>query len=142
MTRLFAKERIAKLRQKQESSFTPIFLHRPLAILFLIPTADIAWVTPNRITFVSTIMRFITAALLWPEAMGGIHETPATLWTAILLWHLGSVFDAMDGALARYRGTSSAFGRFIDKVPDRMIALALVLSISARAYVETNEVLY
>lgn len=137
-----APERLARLRQKQESSFTPIFLHRPLAILALIATADVQWITPNRITLVSTLMRFVTAALLWPEQMGGFKETPATLWGAIVLWHVGSVMDAMDGALARYRGQSSGFGRYIDKVPDRLISLSLVLALAARAYVSTEEVGY
>ncbi len=142
MTSLLDPQRLARLRQKQETSFTPIFLHRPLAILFLIPTADIAWITPNGITYVSIVMRFITAALLWPESFGGVHETPTTLFVALGLWHLGSVLDAMDGALARYRGLSSGYGRYIDKVPDRIIALVTIMALAARAYVQTDGVIY
>lgn len=140
--RLLDPARIARLRQKQEAAFTPVFLHRPLAILFLIPSADWAWLTPNRITTISIVMRLVTAALVWPEAWGGLADSPATLWTAAILWHLGSVFDAMDGALARYRGIASAFGRYYDKISDRLITLTLMVAIGARAYLHTDDARY
>jgi phosphatidylglycerophosphate synthase len=136
-----APDRLARLRQKQETSFTPIFLHRPLAILFLIPTADVRWITPNGLTTVSILMRLVTAYLILPEAFYGPEESPLTLWTAFALWHLGSVLDAMDGALARYRGLSTAFGRYYDKVSDRVISLALVLALALRPLAATGDVL-
>ncbi|MCH2111033.1 MAG: hypothetical protein MK135_17075, partial [Polyangiaceae bacterium] len=64
MARLLAPERLARLRQKQESTFTPIFLHRPMAILLLIPTADIPWVTPDRLTTLNIILRVVAAFLI------------------------------------------------------------------------------
>ena len=142
MTALLDPERIARLRQKQEVAFTPVFLHRPLAILFLIPTADIPWITPNRLTTVNIFMRLVTAALIWPEALGGLPQSSATLWTAIFLWHAGATLDAADGALARYRGKGSAFGRFYDKISDRLITLVLMTALAARAFVVEGEILY
>lgn len=133
--------RIARLRQKQETAFTPIFLHRPLAILFLIPLADIRWITPNRITTVSIVMRLVTAWLILPERFYGPHETTGVLVAAVVLWHLGSVLDAMDGALARYRGVSSALGRYYDKVSDRVLSLALVLALGLRPVAHAEELL-
>lgn len=141
MTRLLDPARLAKLRQKQENSFTPIFLHRPLAILALIPTADIGWITPNRITTVSVLMRLVTAYLIFPERFGGPRGSTATLVWAVALWHVGSVLDAMDGALARYRGQSSAFGRFYDKISDRLISLVLVLALALRPFDRTGDIL-
>jgi len=132
--------RIARLRQKQETSFTPIFFHRPLAILFLIPTADLAFVTPNGLTTVSILMRVAAAWLMLPEKYFGPVESAWTLWGAFALWHLGSVLDAMDGALARYRGLSTAFGRYYDKVSDRVISLALVLALTSRPLAESGEI--
>jgi phosphatidylglycerophosphate synthase len=133
-------QRLARLRQKQENSFTPVFLHRPMAILLLIPLADVPWITPNRLTTLSVLMRFVAAYLIWPEALGGLHETPALLWTTVALWHLGGALDAADGTLARYRGTGSLFGRYYDKVSDRLITLCLVLALSARVYERTGQV--
>jgi phosphatidylglycerophosphate synthase len=133
--------RLARLRQKQETSFTPIFLHRPLAILFLIPTADVKWITPNGLTTVSILMRLVTAWLMLPHEFHGPRETTATMVIAALLWHLGSVLDAMDGALARYRKTSSALGRYYDKVSDRVLSLALVLALTLRPLAHDGDVL-
>lgn len=134
-------ERLARLRQKQETSFTPIFLHRPLAILFLIPTADVRFITPNGLTTVSILMRLVAAYLILPEAFLGPKGSALTLWTAFALWHLGSVIDAMDGALARYRGLSTAFGRYYDKVSDRVISLFLVLALALRPLAATGDIL-
>jgi phosphatidylglycerophosphate synthase len=130
----FDRERLARLRQKQETTFVPIFLHRPLAILLLLPTAEISFITPNRITTVSVLMRFFVAWLILPERFGGPVASTAVLWWAVVLWNLGCVLDAMDGALARYRGLSSAFGRYYDKVSDRVISLVLVLALALRPF--------
>lgn len=133
--------RIARLRQKQETAFAPIFLHRPLAILFLIPTADIRWITPNRLTTISILMRLVTAWLMLPERFYGPAESTTTLVVAAVLWQLGCVLDAMDGALARYRGASSALGRYYDKVSDRVLSLALVIALTLRPLARDDELL-
>lgn len=133
-------ERLARLRQKQENSFTPVFLHRPMAILLLIPLADVPWITPNRLTTLNVLMRFVVAYLIWPESLGGPAQSPALLWTAVGLWHLGGSLDAADGTLARYRGTGTLFGRYYDKVSDRLVTLSLVLSLSARVFERTGQV--
>jgi phosphatidylglycerophosphate synthase len=133
--------KLTRLRQKQESSFTPIFLHRPLAILFLLPTADLPFVTPNLLTTLSVLLRFVVAYLILPERFGGPAESMATLIWATVLWHLGGVLDAMDGTLARYRGKGTAFGRYYDKISDRVIALCLVLALALRPFERTGDVL-
>jgi phosphatidylglycerophosphate synthase len=139
MTRLLNPERLAKLRQKQENSFTPIFLHRPLAIAFLVLFADVPFVTPNRLTTVSIGLRALVAYLILPTEWGGPVASSATLWMAIALWHFGCVLDAADGALARYRGRGTAFGRYYDKISDRVLSLLLMLSVAGRAYVHTEQ---
>lgn len=139
---LLDKERLNKLRQKQETTFVPIFFHRPLAILMLIPTADIPWVTPNRLTTLNILMRLVAAALIWPQALGGMADTTASLWACAILWNVGGAVDAMDGALARYRGCGSNFGRFYDKVSDRLVTLVMMMAVSARAFYATDDVLY
>ncbi len=136
------KERLAKLRQKQESAFTPVFLHRPMAILLLIPIADWKFVTPNGLTTANILMRLVAAFLLWPVQLGGLAPSLALTWTAVILWHLGGALDAADGALARYRGQGSAFGRFYDKVSDRLVTLVMMLAIVSRAFYATDELIY
>ena len=110
--KIFESERFARLRQKQETTFVPIFLHRPLAILFLLPTADWSFLTPNRLTTISVLMRFVAAYLLLPEQFYGPAPSTSVLVWAIVLWHLGCVLDAADGTLARYRGAGTALGRY------------------------------
>ncbi len=132
--------RIARLRQKQESSFVPIFMHRPLAILFLIPIADIPAVTPNLLTTISVLMRFVVAWMILPPAYGGPEQTTALLVWAAILWNLGGTIDAMDGTLARYRGKGTAFGRYYDKISDRVISLSLVLALALRPMAESGDV--
>ena len=61
------------------------------------------------------------------------HEGWGWLWIGAALFVVGSVLDILDGALARSRGTGSAFGAFIDSTVDRvgegamLAALGLVL---------------
>jgi phosphatidylglycerophosphate synthase len=142
MSSLFHPDRIARLRQKQEVAFAPVFLHRPLSILFLIFTADIKAITPNRLTTANILLRLVAAWILWPVAFGGPETTTAHLWLAVFLWHFGVVLDAADGALARYRGQGSLFGRFYDKVSDRLVTLVMMLMLSARAFAETETLNY
>src|SRR5690606_31489114 len=139
---LLDPERLARLRQKQESAFTPVFLHRPMAILLLIPTADLAFVTPNRLTTLNIIFRLVAAYLLWPVELGGPQGSLASTWAAVIVWHLGGALDAADGALARYRGAGSEFGRFYDKVSDRLVTLVMMLALVSRAFFATNELTY
>jgi phosphatidylglycerophosphate synthase len=134
MMRLFDTDRLAKLRQKQENSFTPIFLHRPLAILFLYFFADVEAITPNRLTTVSIILRALVAYLILPRQWGGPEPSVGLLLIAISLWHFGCVLDAADGALARYRGKGTPFGRYYDKISDRVLSLLLMLALAGRAY--------
>jgi len=131
--------RLARLRQKQESSFVPIFMHRPLAILFLIPIADIPAVTPNLLTTISVLMRFVVAWMILPVAYGGPEQSTTLLVWAAVLWNLGGTIDAMDGTLARYRGKGTAFGRYYDKISDRVISLALVLALALRPMERTGD---
>ncbi|MFT5353209.1 MAG: phosphatidylglycerophosphate synthase [Polyangiales bacterium] len=140
--RLGLREKLGKLRQKQENSFTPIFFHRPAAILFLLPLVDIQWITPNRLTTVSILFRLVAAALLWPSEWGGVEGTPLALWSMAILWNVGGILDAADGTLARYRQTGSAFGRFYDKVSDRLLTLCFMMALSARTMLITGEIRY
>src|SRR5215469_12046216 len=66
--------------------------------------------TPNAVTLTSFGMHIPIALLI---------ATRHNLWAALLLVVFG-LLDALDGALARTQGTTSAQGVLLDSVTDRM----------------------
>ena len=80
-------------------------------------------VTPNQITFLSLVFGLLSAGFY---AFGG---SDALLWGAVFLY--GKVFlDNIDGSLARVRGTSSRFGRFLDSLADFIVTVLVYIGIS------------
>jgi len=143
MSGLFARERIARLRSKQDTYFWSIVFARPLAILLLVLVADVRLVTPNLLTLISAASQLAAAALVWPAAWGGADLDPVLrTWLAVGLLQAALVLDCMDGALARYRGTTSNFGSFLDKITDRIGILALLPALGLAAYEITGELRY
>ena len=71
-------------------------------------------IKPNHITFLSLFIGLFSAGFY---ASG---RSDALLWGAVFLY--GKVFlDNVDGNLARVRGTSSRWGRFLDSIVDFFI---------------------
>jgi CDP-diacylglycerol--glycerol-3-phosphate 3-phosphatidyltransferase len=66
-------------------------------------------ITASALTVIGTILMSVAAWLL----MNGCF-----LWAAITITG-ASMFDVLDGALARVKGTQSAFGAFLDSTLDR-----------------------
>jgi phosphatidylinositol phosphate synthase len=66
-------------------------------------------VTPNMVTVIGLLLTLVAATLIASEAL--------LVGAAILT--VGSLFDAVDGALARARGGGTAFGGFLDSTLDR-----------------------
>ena len=80
-------------------------------------------IKPNHITILSFILGLLSAGFYF---WGG---SDALLWGAIFLY--GKVFfDNVDGNLARVRGTSSRFGRFLDSLVDFFATVLVYLGIS------------
>jgi phosphatidylglycerophosphate synthase len=94
------------------------FMNR-LAVRLLYPTS----VTPNQITVLSLIFGLASAGFY-------ISEIPnALLWGAVFLY--GKVFlDNVDGNLARVRGTTSRFGRFLDSLADFLVTVLVYIAIT------------
>ena len=82
--------------------------------------------TPNAITIIGFVVVVAAAALVGT----GNLLTGAVVLTA------GSLLDAVDGALARATGVSSAFGSFLDSTLDRAAEAVLYGGIAA-FYLET-----
>jgi hypothetical protein len=90
--------------------------------------ADWRIVTPNRLTTVATLAKLVAA---W-----AIVDHRFVL--AAVLLQVGLLFDHLDGTLARYRGTSSAFGSYYDKVADLYTWLAISTALGWVVYQRTG----
>ena len=72
-------------------------------------------ITPNMLTLAGLLCTVGGAALVWLSAGDAGYETTAVV---LVVWQLSYGFDCSDGLLARTRGTSSAYGAWIDQVTD------------------------
>jgi len=122
------KKRLQRLRNYQSKDFWAMLFARPLTILFLLPVADIKWVTSNRITVASVLTKLAGIAMLvvCPSYWGGF-------WAGALI-NLGLVLDNMDGTLARYRGISTFMGYYADKMSDIVTLAGVFFAMAWRQY--------
>jgi CDP-diacylglycerol--glycerol-3-phosphate 3-phosphatidyltransferase len=72
--------------------------------------------TPNAITVIGTVGVCASALTLYPTA----HLFAGTVVCAVFV-----LFDMLDGALARVKGTSGPFGAFLDSTLDRVADAAI-----------------
>ena len=80
-------------------------------------------ITPNQIT----VFSFIAGMLSMGFYVSG--RSDSLVWGGIFLY--GKVFlDNIDGNLARVRGTSSRFGRFLDSLSDFLVTVMVYIGIS------------
>jgi phosphatidylglycerophosphate synthase len=80
-------------------------------------------ITPNQITFLALVFGLSSAGFY----VSGIPN--ALLWGAIFLY--GKVFlDNVDGNLARVRGTTSRFGRFLDSLADFLVTILVYIAVT------------
>ena len=88
-------------------------------VRLLYPTS----ITPNQITFLSLIFGLASAGFY----VSGIPD--ALVWGAVFLY--GKVFlDNVDGNLARVRGTTSRFGRFLDSLADFLVTVLVYIAVT------------
>ena len=86
---------------------------------------------PNILTLarIALIPVFLLVAY-WPPAMGGADQDGTTMRHLLLtaIFVVAAVTDWFDGYLARTLNQTSAFGRFLDPVADKlMVAAALIV---------------
>ncbi|MBC8287928.1 MAG: CDP-alcohol phosphatidyltransferase family protein [Nitrospinae bacterium] len=94
------------------------FMNRGVVRL-LYPTS----VTPNQITCLSLLFGLASAGFY----ISGISD--ALMWGAVFLY--GKMFlDNVDGNLARVRGTTSRFGRFLDSLTDFLVTVLVYIAIT------------
>ncbi len=112
------RERLQRIRNFQSQDFYPALVIRPLTIAVMLVIADWKFLTPNRLTTVANLCKLGGAWLI-------LHP-PAWVWAVVLL-HLGLLFDHLDGTLARYRRTFTKIGSFYDKVSD-MVTWGVIMA--------------
>jgi CDP-diacylglycerol--glycerol-3-phosphate 3-phosphatidyltransferase len=86
----------------------------------LVPWIQKTGITPNGLTLIGFILTVVAAYLL---ASGSF------VWGAVVLT-LGSIFDMMDGHLARATGQTSLFGAFLDSSLDRYSESVILIGLT------------
>jgi len=89
--------------------------------------SKLEFVNPNHLTW-STLALALGAAWLYINA-GRDSEGGWMLLGAIGLMALASLFDALDGQIARAHGKASDYGDFLDHTIDRVVDIILLVAI-------------
>lgn len=89
-------------------------------------------VTPNQITVLSLVLGLLSFGFY----VSGRPD--ALMWGAIFLYGK-VVLDNVDGNLARVRGTSSRFGRFLDSLSDFLVMVLIYIGVSFCLVQETGD---
>ena len=109
------------------------FVTSPLAIFANWFVVDLKWISPNLITLMSLLVAVASSILI---VVGG----QANFYIAAALINASHVLDCMDGQMAKYRGTSSRFGNYFDKVTDQIQIFIWFSAISYASYLRTQDI--
>ena len=101
---------------------------RRLSMWLIQPVAR-SRITPNMLTVVGLLLNVLTAVVV-----GGGY-----LFASGVLLLIAGGFDMADGALARVKGASSAFGDFLDATLDRLAEGSVGLGLLWHAMVRQND---
>ncbi|MEZ4583465.1 MAG: CDP-alcohol phosphatidyltransferase family protein [Caldilineaceae bacterium] len=86
----------------------------------LVPWIERTRITPNGLTLLGFVLTVVAAYLL---------ATGIFVWGAVVLT-VGSIFDMMDGHLARATGQTSVFGAFLDSSLDRYSESVILIGLT------------
>jgi CDP-diacylglycerol--glycerol-3-phosphate 3-phosphatidyltransferase len=87
-----------------------------------------AWVSPDVLTITGLALNGVACAC-FAFAGGKEYTTPALLRTGGLVALLASVFDMIDGRVARRRGRGTKFGAYLDSTMDRYSDMVLYMGL-------------
>lgn len=127
------RERLRRIRNYQNTEFYPALVLRPASILITMVIGDWAWVTPNLVTLVATLLKFAAAGMF-------LVDDRAWLVAGVITLQLGAIMDHVDGTLARYRRTPSNLGFFYDTVSDAVTWFTTLAALGWLAYERTGQV--
>ncbi len=134
-TRMSFGARLRLLRNKRYEDWWHIVFGGPVGVFMAALVADVAWITPNRVTMLGFVVRIAGALLL-------LARDPWADVVALVLLQLNVALDIMDGSLARYRKRPSALGAFLDKVTDAFGLSTLGWMLGVRAYLDGHGPVY
>ena len=110
---------------KPSDSLFNLYFARPLAapiVALLVKTP----ITPNQVTFISTVVMMIAMATL------AFIAGPLGLWVGVIGLEFSYILDCVDGQLARVTGKTSEVGGSLDFMMDELKAYFLIAAISFR----------
>ena len=90
----------------------------------------------NLLPIFLTISRFVFAIIISPLLF--LSSDYAVL-IALILFVLGSLSDALDGAIARRRNVQSKFGAFLDPIADKFLVFLVLISL---VYQRESDILF
>lgn len=129
--RTFA-ERYRLMRSRWNAEWWSIAFGGPIGNVLNAAIADVAWITPNRLTWLSFLCKLAAGPVL-------LIQTRRADLIAVALLQLHVILDCMDGSLARYRKTPSAVGAFLDKATDMIGLVAIAAALGWRIYLDTGD---
>jgi phosphatidylglycerophosphate synthase len=109
------------------------FVTSPLAILANWLVVDVRWITPNLLTAISFMAALLASVLI-------LIGTQTAFIGAACLINASLVTDCMDGQMAKYRGVSSRFGSYFDKVTDQIKIFVWFGAISYASFVQSGSI--
>jgi len=108
------------------------FVTSPLAIVINWLVVDWPILTPNRITTLS----FLVAASGSICILVGTYSYAVV---AVILLNFSHILDCMDGQMAKFRGISTPFGSYYDKVTDQLKIFMFIGACAYSAYQQTGD---
>ena len=128
------RARLDRIRNWQSTDWYAAIFMRPVAILVMLVIADWQWLSPNLLTTLANASKLAAAALILTGDRGAIIA-------AVVLLQLGLLFDHLDGTVARYRQTGTAFGSFYDKISDAITWFPITMAVGWLAYQRSGDAL-
>jgi CDP-diacylglycerol--glycerol-3-phosphate 3-phosphatidyltransferase len=77
-------------------------------------------ISPNHLTIIRIVIIPLVALFL-------LINTDLSRWIALLLYCLAGLTDFFDGYIARKTGQSSALGRFLDPIADKLLVATIII---------------
>ena len=97
----------------------------------IIPLLANGKISPNSLTIIGFVFSLITMVLI----------SQGYLLISGILIIISSIFDLLDGALARYTNNTTNFGKFIDAVIDRLSEIAIYVGLFIYFINDSNSLL-
>jgi phosphatidylglycerophosphate synthase len=133
-----ARPSLAELRAatyKRPDAWWTVLLVDPLAVRLLRSMVRVPWITPNRITISAFVLSLGSA---------GAYLAGTRTWLVVgaALYYVGFLLDCVDGKLARWQGSGTLFGAWLDYIFDRLRVLVCTLALMGGQYLRTDQGVY